>query len=87
MNIDKIECIYNEFRANGWDVPQFDMLNFYGWSCHGDNHVRKGNRIRFVEDALLEEYGIDNHEFFELIGANKHSGDVLTTFERWLGKE
>ena len=91
MDFDNIKIAFNHLNLNGWDNdPCLSILIPFGWVDYddGEGHVwRDGKDIRFTEDALMEELGIEIHHYHELVGSYTLTGDILGVLERWLHGE
>ena len=88
MHLDNIKRVYDRFSKDGWtDEPYKDIVAPFGWTCWGGDHVRKGDELRFTQDAILEELDIELHHYHELVGSYTHTGDILGVLERWLTGE
>ena len=86
MNFDKIEIAYNHIKLAGWDNsnPFLAILQPFGWQDYGERHVwRDCKDIRFTEDAIMEELGVELHHYYELVGSYTLTGDILGVLERW----
>ena len=85
MNLENIKIALDHIRANGYgDDPYAAIVYPFGWECFGDRHVIYGDDIRFTEDAVQQELGIDIYGFYTIKGAVVHSNDLIGVLEHWL---